>query len=294
MNILHHKSWHVRTKRNIERVRRDEEIARQDELSKEKRILLAEQERRTQLLRDKAQTSSQSVTTTIIEGSLPSKHIDIFDDFKDKIKTENIEHQKEVKEEKEKWEINNGLLNYLHNKDIDSGNNWYLDSHEVRMKLIDEKIDHKINNNLKDVKVKKFNDPLEDMKRYLDVMKHKTTDNSNKSEKKSIQFVRSNEEKYSKKDKKSVKHKHKKKKRKTRHSSSSSQDSDNTSNKSVSKSLEQLRAERLQREKVERERTRLLLSNKMKTNEELVIMDDRQRTYNSQFNPQIARQNIDK
>jgi hypothetical protein len=132
------------------------------------------------------------------------------------------------------------------------------------------------------------------MKRYLDVMKHKTNDNSNKSEKKSIQFVKSNEEKYSKKDKKSVKHKHKKKKRKTRHSSSSSQDSDNTSNKSVSKSLEQLRAERLQREKVERERTRLLLSSKTKTNEELVIMDDRRRTYNSQFNPQIARQNIDK
>jgi hypothetical protein len=284
----------VRTKRNIERVRRDEEIAKQNELSKEKRILLAEQERRTQLLRDKAQTSS-SVTTTVVEGSLPSKHINIFDDFKDKIKTENIEHQKEVKEEKEKWEKANGLLNYLHNKDIDSDNNWYLDSHEVRMKLIDDKNDNKINcdfnKNLKDIKVKKFNDPLEDMKRYLDVMKHKTNDNLNKSVKKSIEFVKSND---SKKTKKSVKHKHKKKKRKRRHSSSSSEDSDKTSNKSVSKSLEQLRAERLKREKVERERTRLLLSNKMKTNEELVIMDDRQRTYNSQFNPQIARQNFDK
>jgi hypothetical protein len=284
----------VRNKRNIERVRRDEEIAKQNELSKEKRILLAEQERRTQLLRDKAQTSSQTVTTTVIEGSLPSKHINIFDDFKDKITTENIEHQKEVKEEKEKWEITNGLLNYLHKKDVDSDNNWYLDSHDVRMKLVDDKNDHKINNDLKDVKVKKFNDPLEDMKRYLDVMKHKTSDNSNKSNKKCIQFVKSND---SKKDKKSVKHKHKKKKRKRRHSSSSSEDSDNTSNtsnKSVSKSLEQLRAERLNREKVERERTRLLLSSKMKTNEELVIMDDRQRSYNSQFNPQIARQNIDK
>ena len=80
----------------------------------------------------------------------------------------------------------------------------------------------------------------------------------------------------------SHKHKHKKK---------SKEDSDSGAKKS--KTMEQLRAERLKREKDERQRQEDVLARargetvKPKTVEP--VMDDRQRSYNSQFNPDFVR-----
>ena len=62
---------------------------------------------------------------------------------------------------------------------------------------------------------------------------------------------------------------------------------------SGSKTIEQLRAERLRRERAERARTEELLiksaGGKVPSNEPKVEMDERQRRYNSQFNPDFVR-----
>ncbi|CAG8433047.1 6332_t:CDS:2 [Ambispora gerdemannii] len=64
MNILPHKSYHVYNIKNREKVRKDEEKARQDSEAKAERALLAEREHRLNLLRQRAKQRNEGVITS--------------------------------------------------------------------------------------------------------------------------------------------------------------------------------------------------------------------------------------
>ena len=60
MNILHHKSWHIRNKRNIDRVRRDEAAAAEKEADLQSRHEKANRERTFNALRGKNSSSNNN------------------------------------------------------------------------------------------------------------------------------------------------------------------------------------------------------------------------------------------
>jgi len=60
LNIAHHKSYHPYRRDNIEKVRKDEEEARQKEAKEEGRMMLADSEARIDLLRERAGASEKS------------------------------------------------------------------------------------------------------------------------------------------------------------------------------------------------------------------------------------------
>ena len=91
----------------------------------------------------------------------------------------------------------------------------------------------------------------------------------------------------SKKHKSKHKHKHKSKEKEK-------ESSITTSEVKKSKTIEELRAERLKRESNEKQRAELLLMSKSglpmaSTKEKQVELDDRKRKYNNQFNPEFSK-----
>lgn len=269
MNILPHKSWHVRTKKNIERVRRDEAKAAEEEEERQRRIALAEQETRTELLREKAKSqraiqgldiSGTDVDHVTLEAPAPT-HINFFAEIEKEERqnrAKNAEHEAEKKAEKEKWERKIGLLTYLGESSVESQVTppWYLQNKKLRLdqeaKVTETKKEKRDND-----------DPLLKMRAYL-----------NKKDKKH------------KKDK-DEKKRHRKKEKCNKLSSSSCV------------SVDQLRAERLQREKNERSRALALMAKLQgeeipSQSDKESNLSDRDRQYNSQFNPSLARQRTDK
>lgn len=280
MNILPHKSWHVRRKDNIERVRRDEAKAAEEEKERQRRIALAEQEARTELLRSKNRkraiddTKDEAIEEGVTEEdktkgtvdiySGTGGHINFFKDAEDGIadKKKNVEHEKEKKEEKEKWEKNMGILTYLGQSATEDPTPWYLNSKKKRTEQDETDSARKE----RDVKRKNHMDPIHDLKRYVE----KTKDSHSP-------------ERHRHKHKEKKKHKHK------------SKDKDEHTSK---KTIEQLRSERLKREAEEKKKTAALLAKlrgeTIPEKTETVEMSDRNRGYNSQYNPEFVRRPKDR
>lgn len=296
MNILPKKRWHVRTKENIARVRRDEAKAAAEETEREERAKLAEREARTNLLRTKARERFQSqdfiALSTKVEGQT-NEHVNFFEDLENgtsESKKSNKEHEKEKKEEQEKYEKQIGYLTYL-GQDTNEAlgkRNWY----DVAPDRSTEK--EEVN-----LKKKLLYDPLNDMKKYLSLpavaeQKQVTTIHSTplcKKRKRTRRHSSSSERTRHKSHKKHKKHKHKKNKR----SYVSSNDGDCSDDEARKRSkLDQLRLERLKRESLEKKKAEMLLA-KLRGDTvpepKPVASNTVKQKYNSQFNPDLAKQN---
>ncbi|KAG4078178.1 hypothetical protein HA402_002230 [Bradysia odoriphaga] len=321
MNILHHKSWHVRNKDNIARVRRDEAKAKAEQDEKERKVALAEQEVKLNYLRNKAQCSDQRQKTVPEDDSTSQeirteddgsklKHINFFQDLEDGAEVSvggNAKYIKDKKEEQEKYEKQIGYLTYL-GQDTNEAlgkRDWYdlapkkIDAYDDRGKKLEVGL-----------KVKDYHDPLNVMKKYIKATEKlqnakaiSATNTHNKTLFPILTHVQKHHKHKSKKSSKSKKHKKEKSKKRSRSPIESRK-----SDEKVQKLL-RLRAERLRREEIEKNRTKLLLSKyevKMQADEP-VIADAREvslaptiiepvrvkQKYNSQFNPEIAKQNYE-
>ncbi|KAK7886291.1 hypothetical protein WMY93_025912 [Mugilogobius chulae] len=132
MNILPKKSWHVRNKDNVARVRRDEAQAAEEEREAKRRVERAEQEARTEFLRRKARSAleaagvSRTEEAEQSEGGRLTEHLNLFPLEESSEKKGNEEYLKEKKEEKEKQERAIGLLVSLGPQPGEEVTPWYM------------------------------------------------------------------------------------------------------------------------------------------------------------------------
>jgi len=331
MNILPKKRWHVRTRDNIARVRRDEAKAAEEEKEKQRRALLAEQETRTAVLRKRAR-ERQGIEDSIPESkkknvaiethyelvfrngaciSVPvteekntvqfssSGHVNFFTNLEEGQHiegTKNKEHENENKAEQEEYEKKIGLLTYLGqgSKEASGESPWY--EKPSLLKLLQQEDTELKVEKLKTEKLKDMFDPLRVVRHHLGITEKFTP--SNVKTQNDLKFptrtLSSTSVPKTKKNKKK-----KKKKSKRKHHETSSDSSDSEDEKKVK--LAQLRVKRLQREKEERLKSdRLLISihgdsspEKLKNSsiEPEGQLKSTVRKYHSQYNPDLARQN---
>ena len=370
MNILPKKRWHVRTKDNIARVRRDEAKAAEEAKELEKRIKLADQEARTSFLRKKAQErkpipedlglnvppcneekdgeileSSDTLIRSADKSSVlaPSGHVNFFQHLEEgeSTSTGNKDREDEEKKEKEEYEKKIGLLTYLgqDSHELTGERSWWQKIPEKRILQPDSE-----EQNDKQKTHRDMLDPLNSVRMHLgckgvqqiaarvETKSNKHSLKKKKHKKRSSSSSTSDEERYSKSKKKySKKGKHKKKgkkyskdpvkekkaskhktKKKSSNTESTSEENESDSNhskanrqrkdtKEISEQeekrlkLEILRMERIERENKSKVRKNELLygttQTAQKDPEKEALSSKSSRKYNSQFNPQFAKQN---
>lgn len=131
MNILPKKKWHVRTKENMARVRRDEAKAAEEAQTLVKRAALADHEDRIRRLKSQrdaklnmleygSRESTSTATITLIDGrpEATNGHINLFAELEEQERSNlqegNKEYEKQKKQEYNDWESKMGnLLGFL-------------------------------------------------------------------------------------------------------------------------------------------------------------------------------------
>lgn len=131
MNILPHKSWHVRTKKNIARVRRDEEKAAKEEEERLRRVNLAEHEARIEVLRTKRGLADEPASKNAARKGDGGDHqqtekFSLFENYQD-TGGRDAEKEAEEKAEQEKWEVKTGIFSYIDGRyKHENEDQWYL------------------------------------------------------------------------------------------------------------------------------------------------------------------------
>ena len=257
-------------------------------------------------MREKARTKydgREPETNTDVLSKKPAEkleHVNFFADLEDgKVEHNkpNPEHVAEKKAEQEKYEKQIGYLTYLgqDTNEATGKKNWY---DEIPLRLRDE--DTKI-----EVQTDKkcFNDPLKDIRRYLKVMgcssstsdKPSTTSDKSPSKLKIEKRKRDSDDNGNEERRSRKKHEKSKKKHKSAKRSKESKEDDEKPKIDINK----LRAARLLREQSEKARTEALLA-KIRGDPPPIVRKQspkpvvRQQKYNSQFCPEIARQNAER
>lgn len=301
-------------------------------------IRIQAQEARTSFLRDRAgervKESGEDLPIPLAEiADLTQSdgHINFFQEIEDGKRQEtgvNAEHESEKKKEQEDYEKKIGLLVYLGQDSVEGSKNrpWYENINRrptptsASASVTDKDKDKAAieSRELKITKLKDFEDPLKDIRKYLHTPGVKKKYNSSSSVTTSASLIKRKAEdqpqplrKHNKKSKKEKKKKSKrsKSKKSKRHESDSGSSGPDSEEERKVKNLEKLRAERLTREREERRKADKLLANlrgetlpepsasaaastdpmsRISAREPVV-----KQKYNSQFNPHLARQNYD-
>ncbi|KAI1726903.1 leukocyte receptor cluster member 1 [Ditylenchus destructor] len=280
MNILPKKKWHVRTKENMARVRRDEAKAAAEQKAIDDRIKLADNEDRIRRLKKQTGTedepgffeglSSKATTSgeaTFSEtGANATKHVNLFVELEEQERKNlahgNKEYEAEKKKEQDDWESKMGIMKRFaeDTKEYSKEKYWWENIPLVRETVSKPDKDS----------VNTLPQPSTTLQKVEKKRKHSTLSTSSSSS--SIEVVE--------------------KSAKAAQSASSSAE-----DKKRSK-LEKLRAERLARERAEHERVKELLKPKKEedypldaqTQRKLELENERNRKYNPQFNPDFVRQ----
>ncbi|PIK47065.1 putative leukocyte receptor cluster member 1 [Apostichopus japonicus] len=303
MNILPKKNWHVRNRDNIERVKKDEAKAAEEEKKQLTRAATAEREARTKFLRDRAHSKGaiSFVGSEVVPvNDTGQSHVNFFNDLEKETKKGNKDHEAEKKSEQEAWEKKVGILTQLGQTVTDGQHKTLADGLRVPLPEVDP-----------DIKRKDSMDPLNMMKKYLGhgaqeegkqtsrKRRHEPSQgNSSTSESQAMStklayqshISVSHHHSSSREKKQEKKDKTKKHKRKHRHKHKKDKNKDTVSH---SVDIQQLRAERLKREDEEKKRAARLLSGKSDdVVQEVRLTDALDGRYNAQFHPHLARQRL--
>nr|CDJ82789.1 zgc:92155 [Haemonchus contortus] len=253
MNILPKKKWHVRTKENIARVRRDEAKAAEEERQRLDRAITAENERRLDALRNHAAKKAANLEPFTLRAtaeasiSTTTGHVNLFQDLeaaeRNNFGQGNKEYEEEKRKEQAEFDSKLGIQ-----KCFAEGTNELNKQHEWYEKVSRPWV--------KDEPKVKPSTPVTssrapDVKRNEDTVKEKRHHKRRQSKSSTSEESSDSDDRKGKKKKKKEK-KNKKKKHKHHHSSDDEVEVDNCEAEIEKRNkLAALREERIRRERAE-------------------------------------------